>query len=506
MLGKRLFHLAISIFIGVFIVGVFLGVVDQARASMAENSVVVEVQTFTETQQTIYLPIAMNNYPWYNMFGVEATWPLNQEDQIFIRTVDLSFRWVSLNDRVSWRSLQPEEGTSIQWEQLADFEEELRVLKGAGITPIVIVDDYPRWATDNTVREDGQPTSCGRLLDDKVDDFAVFMTQVVNRYKIPEFGVRNWELGNEPDVDPDLVLPDSQFGCWGDIADPYFGGEAYGRMIIQVGGAIKAVDLSAQVWIGGLLLNTPYTTDPTRGHPELFFEGILRSGAAPFFDIVPYHWYPSYGWQFVRDFDLFFNPWVNWGGGTVGKAGYLRQLMQAYSVTKPVFLNETSFICGYDPHYPDNVPWCKSPTEDFFNLQASYLVHSTTRAYNANIKGYIWYTINGPGWRWGGLLDAIQSPRPVYEAYSEMIRQFHNSTPLGPVSYATGVEAYALDRGLERLDILWSNDDQTITVTIPMSDWISATGREGETITPIVSGSNYLLPVGFSPIYLIRRP
>jgi len=39
-----------------------------------------------------------------------------------------------------------------------------------------------------------------------------------------------------------------------------------------------------------------------------------------------------------------------------------------------------------------------------------------------------------------------------------------------------------------------------------MSDWISATGREGETITPTVSGSNYLLPVGFSPIYLLRRP
>ena len=79
---------------------------------------------------------------------------------------------VSRGDLSNLKRVRP-----IQWEQLADFEEELRVLKGAGITPIVIVDDYPRWATDNTVREDGQPTSCGRLLDDKVDDFAVFMTQ-----------------------------------------------------------------------------------------------------------------------------------------------------------------------------------------------------------------------------------------------------------------------------------------------------------------------------------------
>jgi hypothetical protein len=506
MLGKRLSNLMFSIFIGLFIVGVFLGVVYQARASVTQNTIVAEGQTFTETQQTIFLPIAMKNYPWYNMFGVENTWPFTPGDQIFNRTLSLSAGWVRLNDRVSWRSLQPVEGASIQWERLVNFEEELRVLKGAGMTPIVIVDDYPRWATDNTVRQDGQPTSCGRLRDDKVDDFVVFMTELVNRYKKPEFGVRNWELGNEPDVDPDLVSLDSQFGCWGDIADPYYGGEAYGRMIIQVGGAIKAIDPSAQVWIGGLLLGTPNTTDPTKGHPELFLEGILRSGAAPFFDIVPYHWYPSYGWQWVRDFDLIFNPWVDWGGGTVGKARYLNQLMQAYGVTKPVFLDETSFICGFDPNYPDNVPWCEFPTEDFFNLQASYLVHSATRAYNENIMGYIWYTITGPGWRWGGLLDAQQSPKPVYEAYSQLIRQFRNSRPLGPVSYATGIEAYAFSREPERLDVLWSNDDQTITATIPISDWIGAFGRNGEIITPTVSGTNYLLPVGFSPVYLIRLP
>ena len=87
-----------------------------------------------------------------------------------------------------------------------------------------------------------------------------------------------------------------------------------------------------------------------------------------------------------------------------------------------------------------------------------------------------------------------------------MIYQFRNSRPLGPVSYTTGIEAYAFDRGSDRLDVLWSIDDQTITATIPMSDWIRALGRDGEIITPIVSETNYLLPVGFSPVYLIRRP
>jgi hypothetical protein len=445
----------------------------------------------------------MRYYPLYSPFGVESNVSLRQGNIVFSNTLDLSVAWVRLNERISWRSLQPEEGAPIQWDRLAGFEEELRDLRGADITPIVIVDDYPHWATDNTVREDGQPTSCGRLLDDKVDDFAVFVTELVNRYKIPEFGVRNWELGNEPDTDPDFVPPDNQFGCWGDTADPYYGGETYGRMIIQVGGAIKAVDPSARVWIGGLLLGTPYTTDPNLGHQELFLEGILRSGAAPYFDVVPYHWYPSYGREQVVDFDLTALPWASWGGGTVGKARYLRQVMQTYGVSKPVFLNETAFGCPYDWTY---VTWCGSPSEAFFDLQASYVVRSATRAYNENISGYIWYTINGPAYRWWGLLDSTQSPKPVYWAYSQMIHQYRNGVLLGPVSYATGIEAYAFDRGSDRLNVLWAIEDQTITVTVPITDWIGAYGRGGETITPTVTETNYLLPVGFSPVYLVLHP
>ena len=49
------------------------------------------------------------------------------------------------------------------------------------------------------------------------------------------------------------------------------------------------------------------------------------------------------------------NPWNDWGGGTVGKARYLVQLMRAYGVTKPVFLDEISFICGFDANISDQI-------------------------------------------------------------------------------------------------------------------------------------------------------
>src|SRR5262245_2034602 len=166
------------------------------------------------------------------------------------RTVDLNVGWVRLADRISWRALQPNEGDPIRWDLLAGFENELRVLKQAGIAPVVLVNHYPRWATTNIP----YPTDCGPLSTDKFEAFAQFFRALVERYAGPEFDVHRWELGNEPDVDPRLVGPDNGYGCWGDIQDPFYGGRHYGEMLKVVGPAIKAADPSAQVWIGGLLL------------------------------------------------------------------------------------------------------------------------------------------------------------------------------------------------------------------------------------------------------------
>jgi hypothetical protein len=508
VLRKRIFPLLFSVLIGLFVVSGFLGFVSRVRASaipQLENAPVVDAPSLTQTQQTLHLPIAMKNYPSLKMFGVEALPLTLQGGNVLSYTKSLPAQWVRLNGRISWRTLQPVKGGPILWDHLSSFELELRNLRAASITPIVIVDDYPSWATDNTVRVDKQSTSCGKLTDEGIANFAAFMTEIVNHYSTVEFNVRNWELGNEPDVDPNLVSPNSEFGCWGDFYDPYYGGEAYGRMIIQVGAAIKAADPWAQVWLGGLLLDAPYPTGIYGEHPELFLAGVLRSGAAPYFDVVPYHWYPSYGEQRVIDFDISSSTWMTMGGGTVGKARYLRQQMQAYGVSKPVFLNETAFGCPYDIRYPDWFIWCKNPTEAFFDLQASYIVRSATRAYNENISGYIWYTMNGPGWRSGGLLDGTQAPKLVYQSYVYLIRQFQNSHVIGPVSYATGIEAYAFDRGTDRLDILWAIEDQTITVTVPIADWIGAFQRDGTSIFPAQDGSNYLVPIGFSPVYLVRK-
>ena len=447
----------------------------------------------------IYVPLVFNNYPWVSPFGVESNVSL-ASGTISTRAIELGVGWIRLNGRISWRELQPNEGDPIRWDLLTDFENELRALKAAGLTPIIIVDDHPQWATINNVRDDGQPTSCGAIRSDKFEDFAQFVRALVARYKTPEFDVHHWELGNEPDVDPNLVPPNNVFGCWGDIDDPYYGGRHYGEMLKVVGAAIKAEDPAAQVWIGGLLLDRPNTTDPAKGKPELFLQGILEAGAAPYFDVVPYHSYPPYlNGAFDHD-NAIGGPWDSWGGGYVGKARYLRQLMSQYGIEKPVFLNETGLMC------PDYYEWCTPPDAEFYQMQANHIVRAFVRGISENIKGFIWYTLNGPGWRYTGLLDGDADPKPVYIAYQQLILQLQNTRYVGPVDYGGGIEAYSFRRGLKYVHVVWAEENQIIAITIPQSEFVEARDRDGNLITPTLVGSDYQLQVGFEPIYIVRIP
>lgn len=449
---------------------------------------------------TIYLPLVFKHYPWRSPFGVESNAHLKSGATILTRTTNLNVGWIRLNGRISWRELQPSEGSSIQWDLLTDFEKELRALKEAGLKPIIIVDDYPRWATINDIRNDNQPTSCGPLRSDRFDEFAQFVRALVARYKQPEFNVHHWELGNEPDVDPDLVKPDNVFGCWGDIDDPYYGGKHYGEMLKVVGKAIQEEDPTAQVWIGGLLLDLPETTNPRKGRPELFLKGILESGAAPYFDIVPYHSYPPYQGERIDHDNAIGGPWDSWGGGYVGKARYLRQIMDQYGVDKPVFLNETGLMCP--PYYE----WCDPPDEQFYQMQADHIVRSFVRAVSEDVMGVIWYTINGPGWRYTGLLEGDKDPKPVYTAYQHLNRRLQNTRYAGKVDYGDGIEAYAYSKGAEQVHLMWAEENQTLTVSIPQAEFIEAYDRDGNILTPESVGSDYLLQVSFEPIYVVLNP
>ncbi|HLF88818.1 MAG TPA: hypothetical protein VI451_07750 [Anaerolineales bacterium] len=404
---------------------------------------------------------------------------------------NLKSTWVRLNERISWKALQPQEGDPIQWNLLEGFENELRAIRAAGAKPIVIVDDYPTWATI-------VPNSCSALKPDKYDDFANFAIALVQKYKTPEFNVKDWELGNEVDVDPVLIPVNSVYGCWGDISDlAYYGGDHYGEMIKVVGNAIKVANPDARVWIGGLLLASPNTTNPALGKPENFLRGVLSAGAAPYFDVVPYHAHTLYYGIVTDPESQLAGPWLDWGGGMVGKANYLRALMQEFGVTKTLSVNEIGVGCR------DDFSFCvPTPGPDFLDFQADMIVRLAVRAMGANLESFVWYTLNGPGWRSMGLLDG-STPRPSFVSYQTLIAQTSGATYSHPINYGDGIEAYAFSNSTEIINVVWTELDASIPFTVPQDKFLGAVDRDGNAITPIVVGNNYQFTATFSPIYAV---
>jgi hypothetical protein len=439
----------------------------------------------------IYLPIGRKSpiIP----FGLESNSSFYPDNFIANYADEIHSGYARMNGRISWFDLQPNEGDPINWSLLGTFDTELRTLRIANITPIIIVDDYPRWTTL-------YETSCGPLLPERYTDFAVFMQALVTRYSTPEFNVHIWEMGNEPDVDYRLLPADSNFGCWGNWDDPFYNGRAYGEMLKVVTPTIRAVDPQAQVWIGGLLLANPNTIDYHVGQPEDFLRGILEAGAAPYFDAVPYHAYVHYVGERL-DGDLYYKDgqgnliWNDWGGIIRGKGRFLRSIMAEYEVEKPLVITETSVLCN----------WCTSTDlAGFYDMQANMPPRSFPRAIADNITRFIWYTLEGPGWLNGGLLDEYQTPRPVYYSYKTLAEMVGTASYIEPVSYGDGIEAYTFHKDEVRIDIIFAVEDVTYVINVPKANLIAAYDRFGNIITPSVTSAYYTFNIQFEPIYLVR--
>jgi hypothetical protein len=266
-------------------------------------------------------------------------------------------------------------------------------------------------------------------------------------------------------------------------------------MLKVVAPAIRGADPDAKILIGGLLLDRPLGLDRGPNKPALFLKGILEAGAAPHFDIVPYHAYPTYLGQQI-DYDLHPSAWSSWGGWTLGKARYLRQIMAQYGVDKPLFLNETALGCMSE-HYA-----CDPPTDDFYQAQADYLGRTFTRAQSEKIGALTWYTLNGPSWRHVGLLDASGDPHPAFYAYKNLAARLAYTQYEGMPDYGSELEAYSFVKADVQVHVVWSRDPMTYTVPVPNTMLIQAYDRDGSVITPTAVGDEYQFAVGFSPIYI----
>ncbi|MDQ6964377.1 MAG: hypothetical protein Q9M13_05595, partial [Mariprofundales bacterium] len=292
----------------------------------------------------------------------------------------------------------------------------------------------------------------------------------------------------------------SVFGCWGEVNDYYYGGEYYAEMLKRAYPAIKAADPRAQVLIGGLLLDCdPGDKDCANPAPARFLEGILRNGGGDYFDIVSFHGYPPYDGSLQQD-----EHFAGWhdeddvdprGGVVLGKIDYLREVMVRYGVDKPLMHTEGALTC---PEW--NHTLCDPPDSAFYESQADYVVWLFVRNWAKGVLGTTWFTLEGPGWRYSGMLDVNQNPKPAYYAFDFM------TTELGEASYSRQVTQYPDLRGYaftapgKRIWVLWAPDEHPHTITLP-ADIVRVYDKYGNDITP----SENNLTVN-SPVYVELNP
>ena len=338
------------------------------------------------------------------------------------------------------------------------MEQELSGLSELGIESIVIVRGTPYWA------QKIKGATCGPIKEEKVIVFSQFMYELVERLSAPPYNVKYWELGNEPDVDAVLFVgSNAPYGCWGDAEDEYYGGGYYAEMLKSVSPAIKAADSHAKVLLGGLLLDCDPTNPPenTDCKPVKFLEGVLRNGGGQYFDIVSFHGYPAYIDERITDEVAL--SWDKRGGIVLGKADYLREILNTYGVEKPLYHTEGALIC---PEW--NPKDCNPPGEDFYDKQANYVVWMFVRNWATGISGTIWYMFEGQGWRYGGLLGSdVNNPKPAYRAFQFLTKILSGATFIRRVEDFPGFNVYDFVNLEQEIWVVWTPDEQPRLFVLP---------------------------------------
>jgi hypothetical protein len=401
-----------------------------------------------------YLPV-IRTPPLQTIFGIDMGPVAERNGYNLFATNGTS--WIRRGNLL-WSEVEPTEGAR-NWAALAGMEQEMINAAQAEIDLIMIVTSTPAWARQLP------DYSCGPVRQDKLAAFANFLHDLVDRYSRPPFNLMYYEIWNEPDAYPNPIAEQALFGCWGDPADPYYGGRYYGEMLQEVGPPIRAANPNAKIVFGGLLLDC----DPAvvSDCPQSrFLEGALRSGAGPHFDAVSFH---AYDYFYAPNGGIGVYANLNWnsfynttGPATHAKTQFVKNTLSAFGETNKLLINsETALIC-----FPDGHPNCTlGPTSDFALSKAYYVAMSYAAAIAEGLDANIWYNVFG--WRDSGLLYGNLDPRPAYDAYVFARAEMQNASFISKITSYSNIMGYELDRGDKVIWIIWSTDGDNHTINLP---------------------------------------
>ena len=428
--------------------------IDRSQPPLNESNVTPSVDEIPTRKGKLY------SIAGIEMYNIRPSGGLEQ-------VINTETYWIRRNG-LMWSEVEPEQGTK-KWEVLKGLEDELVNAARKSVEVILVVRSTPNWAQE----ESG--VFCGQVAPESLTAFADFMHEAVARYSIPPFNVKYWELGNEPDIDPDLVPPDSPFGCWGDKGDPYYGGDYYAEMLKLVYPKIKEADPESQVLIGGLLMvcdpNNPPETSPGSGEKKdctatRFLQGIVKNGGGDYFDEISFHAYDYYLDPFEYGNLNWANSWDSTGPMLVKKTQFIRNILADYGYSDKFLMNtEGSLLCGKDGKEPE----CQS--ESFYLTKAYYVAKSNASAIAEGLRANIWFSLTG--WRGLGLINRELQPNPAYDAYRFSAEKLKKVTFEGELDHFPDVKGYEFSKGETRIWFIWSlnSDEHVIQLTnIPNPD------------------------------------
>jgi hypothetical protein len=408
----------------------------------------------------------------------------------FHRALELDARYMRRHREISWREVEPREG-EYHWELLQGLEPELLNAQAHDIEVMLSIQMTPDWA------QKVPPYACGPIRADKFDAFAEFVEQLVGHFGPGSpYGVRYWQIANEPDVAPGEVGPDSVYGCWGDPEDPYFGGGHYAEMLKIVYPRAKAADPNAVIVMGGLLAECdPQTTQPgngclnaTRWKSGMFLEGVMQAGGGAYFDVASIHSYAEYRPELPQRMHSLYSWTQDPTGGTglPEKIAFLRRALAAHGYAdKPVFAGEIALKC-------------EAPTPECYDAGAAFVPRAYAEAYALGAKCAMYYSLINES-KFKGLLLPDLTPKPAFWTYKFLSDQIGEATYEGPATGYAGVSGQSFVRaGAEHIQILWSADGSDHLLPVPMG-FVAAYDKYGGPIAP----SDGQLIVGWSPIYVV---
>ncbi len=443
----------------------------------------------TSEALSTYLPVIMREYlpQVESIFGVDVGTVYPSGDLQAMRKAGAYW----LRHDVRWEDVQPTGPEEWNWAALANLENQLLYAQEYDMQLILFVHGTPTWA-----RKAGyEAYTCGAIAAEYLPNFGNFLYEIVSRYSSPPYNVMYWELYNEPDIAPGGLLPlDSEYGCWGDAAAPYYGGSFYADMLAAVYPRIKEANSETEVLVGGLLLDCDPVgingcENSTDKLSPSFFEGILRHNGANdgsnYFDGVSFHAYDYYLGKLGQYWNSNWNSsWNTTGPVSLAKASYIRSLLANpdFGAENKYLINtEAALICGGMDDPPGEGSCDDDPTSNFELTKAYYLIQAFTTAIADNLEGNIWY--GALGWRNSGLLYGDYSPRPAYYAYKTLRSELVNANFNRRITEYSGVSVYEFTRAGKKIWVVWSLDGNNHAVPLPSTP-SKVVDALGNSVTP----------------------